>query len=523
MPFGWRMAVKLLLVLLLVVGCGAQSGDLDSGVIESCHGVTSAGSIESCHRVTSAGGIESHLQVASSHAIESRLQVASNHALESRLQVSSSHAMESRLQVSSSHAMESRLQVASSHAIESRLQVASSHAIESRLQVASSHVINNKKTEPRILCSSHISMKESSLTCQLMGDSDDEDDEDGGGDSIEKMTLCSSEWVKNTQKTKCLEASGDTVTSPDLSPLVELNVTVHLKAGSRVFMKVDLKKIVKPRRPEVWNVTFDHESKQAVIHVRTPYDKDYLKVDNQMFQLHIHTTGVNMIQNISSKDYLQISMTHLRKDCKYGVRVRAIPQQFFQGTWSDWSETFSFVTPGAEGNLDERQVTAFILVMCLVSVVVVSSIFVFWKNKIVTYMWPSIPHPKQTLVQICKPNKGLLLNLSPEVFSFLNVFPLEEKDELPVDDADSSESSSAQSSDCRSAASASTEELELSALLSRSSSDSDTSLPSTNPSPVNVLESRPQPELGSATDRAEGGGHQQEEAYVTMSSFYQLQ
>ncbi|XP_061589505.1 interleukin-7 receptor subunit alpha isoform X2 [Cololabis saira] len=384
---------------------------------------------------------------------------------------------------------------------------------------------SGEKTEPRILCSSHITMtgkKEGSLTCQLTGGSDHEDDEDGGCESIENMTLCFSVWEIRTQRIKCLEASGNTFTSRQLGPMDVLNLTVHLKGGCQVSMKVDLAKIVKPRRPEVWNVSFDQESEQAVIYVRTPYEEDYLKVDNQVFQLHIHTTGVNMIQNISSKDYLQISMTHLCKHCKYGVRVRAIPQGYFQGTWSDWSETFSFVTPG-EGNFDERQVTAFILVMCLVSVVVVFSILVFWKNKIITYMWPSIPHPKQTLVQICKPNKGVLLNLSPEVFSFLKVFPLEKTDELPVDDAEGSGYSSAQSSDCRSATSASTEELDLSALLSRSSSDSDGSLQSTNPSPVNVLQSQPQPELGCASDRAEAGGHQQEEAYVTMSSFYQIQ
>lgn len=124
----------------------------------------------------------------------------------------------------------------------------------------------------------------------------------------------------------------------------------------------------------MWNVTFEQESKQAVIYVRTPYNKDFLKVDNQIFQLHIYTTGVTMVtslfnwiqsliycglrmqscfywtqvQNISSNNFLQMSMTHLQKRAKYSVRVRAIPYVYLQGTWSDWSKTFRFFTPGGE-------------------------------------------------------------------------------------------------------------------------------------------------------------------------------
>ncbi|KAF0031819.1 hypothetical protein F2P81_016374 [Scophthalmus maximus] len=173
------------------------------------------------------------------------------------------------------------------------------------------------------------------------------------------------------------------------------------------------------------------------------------------------------------------------------------------------------------------------------------------------YMWPNIPHPKDTLVQICKPNKvslkdnssistefihvshielsslgtmkasgdvvllqGLLLNLNPEVFSALRVSPtLQPREETepplsPDDDALSDDPGSTQSSDCRSTA---TEELEFSALLSRSSSDGEDGLHSDAPSPVQ------DPRLGGGGTEAQVFGRgQQEEAYVTMSSFYQI-
>lgn len=46
---------------------------------------------------------------------------------------------------------------------------------------------------------------------------------------------------------------------------------------------------------------------------------------------------------------MKIDMEHLQKNTKYQVKVRAIPQEeYLQGTWSEWSETFSFVTPAGK-------------------------------------------------------------------------------------------------------------------------------------------------------------------------------
>ncbi|XP_070707236.1 interleukin-7 receptor subunit alpha [Pempheris klunzingeri] len=385
--------------------------------------------------------------------------------------------------------------------------------------------------EPRICCTSHITTDRrdhNSLTCELVGGTiDNEDDEDDEDDGIEKMRMCyTADWDSKT--VKCLEDFGDTISSRDLDPVVNYNVTIFLKRGGKISTTVDLTKIVKPRPPQVCNVTFNQKSNQALIHIRTPYHKEYLKVENQLFQLLVWTAGREMVQNISASETMNIDMQHLQKNTEYHVKVRAIPQMYLQGSWSEWSGQFSFSVPTE----DKVQKMTYKLIGCLVLLLAVPSTAVFfWKIKIFTYMWPSIPHPKHTLVHICKPNKGLLLNFKPEVFSALKVCPAEKPEEQrsaaagPQSDPVCSTQSSGGST---STTSVSTEELELSALLSRSSSDGEDGLQSTSPSPIHVLRlgegpHAPQAELGAGGREVEACGvNQPEEAYVTMSSFYQI-
>uniref|UniRef100_A0A3Q1F0E3 Interleukin 7 receptor n=1 Tax=Acanthochromis polyacanthus TaxID=80966 RepID=A0A3Q1F0E3_9TELE len=402
--------------------------------------------------------------------------------------------------------------------------------------------------EPRIRCSSHISTSRCSLTCELPGGGSDDEDAEEDEDGIESMSVCYTDWL-HQDPLWCLQEPGNTISSEHLKPLMELNLTVYLRRGLNQSITVRPMDIVKPRTPQVWNVTFDQDLNQAVIHFRTPDNKDYLRVDNQEFQLHIQTVDSTMIQKVSSKDFLLIDMDHLRKHTKYHVKVRAIPRTF-KGSWSKWSETFSFFTPA--GKKKEFSVSpekklpdqTYIRIMCLVSVLVVtSSAVICWKNKIFSYMWPSIPHPKQTLVQICKPNKGLLLNFKPEVFSTLKVYPLEkpacEEMEPSIGPAaadsvqpsspssshsssQSSSQSSTHSSGCRSSASVSTEELEL--LLSSSSGEDSlqSSSPSLVPQPMETPGSAPPDRISAGHEVEMFAVSQQEEAYVTMSSFYQI-
>lgn len=392
-------------------------------------------------------------------------------------------------------------------------------------------------TERTLSCLSDIMYAGSSLTCKLVGGGG-EDDEDDVADGISRMTACYSDM--DLKKVHCVEGIGDTISFKDLSPVFKFNVTAHSKSGGQHTKKINLMKIVKPRSPQVWNVTFDHQSNLVCFQIRVPYQNDYLKVENQRFQLLIWNTSKTI--NISSDHVIRtISMDHLKTKSQYQVKVRAIPQKtdWMQGSWSEWSRVFSFSTPPEAKfqKLTKEKQEMYTLVVCLVLLLVVTScVVLFWKKKIFSYMWPSIPHPKHTLVQICKPNKGLLLNVKPEVFSALTVYPMEKTEEqssvepqpsiTAAKGEHSHDLSSTQSSDCsRSTTSGSTEELELSALLSRSSYDGEDSLQSDGPS-IKELEDRPlTPPPGSSSrgDEVEMFGvGKQEEAYVTMSSFYQI-
>lgn len=131
---------------------------------------------------------------------------------------------------------------------------------------------------------------------------------------------------------------------------------------------------VKPRSPKVWNVTLDQKSKQAIIYIGMPYEKEYLKAENQLFQLLLWSpmdytvllcdfwchstltvfgmcwlshTALSQIQNItpSKEIIMKISMDRLQMGTTYKLKVRSIPQVPLQGTWSEWSESYSFVTP----------------------------------------------------------------------------------------------------------------------------------------------------------------------------------
>lgn len=45
---------------------------------------------------------------------------------------------------------------------------------------------------------------------------------------------------------------------------------------------------------------------------------------------------------------MRISMDRLQKGARHDVKVRAIPYDKLQGTWSEWSEWYSFETPPGE-------------------------------------------------------------------------------------------------------------------------------------------------------------------------------
>ncbi|XP_057709419.1 interleukin-7 receptor subunit alpha [Corythoichthys intestinalis] len=368
--------------------------------------------------------------------------------------------------------------------------------------------------ESQISCTSHIATAGCSLTCKLTG-SKSEDDKD---DRVESLKACFFVHLEN--KKRCLSVPGDSVTSPKLRPLLQLELNIRLRSERTVMKRVQLKEIVKPRSPEVWNMTVKPESNQAVFHIRTPYENDYLNVENQLFQLFIWNID-NMIQNVSSSDTMAIDLEHLHKNSIYHVKARAIPLRFYKGSWSEWSSAFTFSIPDVQTQSDKMEKLTRKLVVCLLSLVVLTSILgIFWKKKIFPYMWPSIPHPQPNLHN-CKPNKvALLLNLKPEEFSPLNIHPVAESVEqervqvihcATSDLTLATDPHSTQNSDC----SVSTEELELSLSHDSSCSNRDDSLQSSS----SMLVAAAVPSPGEPLLL---GVSKKEDEYVTMASFFQV-
>ncbi|XP_078145337.1 interleukin-7 receptor subunit alpha [Centroberyx gerrardi] len=403
-------------------------------------------------------------------------------------------------------------------------------------------------TEPRMTCTSHVSRSGgNSLTCSLAnGNRDNEDDEDDEGDDIESMTVCphDTKW----KKIKCVGRPGHTITSADLAPItIEYDLTIQLRRGGTMTRKLDLRKIVKPRSPEVWNATFHPELNKAVIYFRSTYQEDYLKLGTLLFQLDIWSAGNPPVpqQNISG-EVVTIEGEYLRKNADYHVKVRTIPNRYFEGTWSDWSPTVSFSTHiDSKEDPEERPVLLYYLTVGLITLSLVAwGIFFLWKKKIHTYMWPSIPHPKHALVQIYKPIKALPVSFNPEAFSDLKIYPVERIEEIEAEstaaddilnlkDPCSAQASSGETFDSsRSNTSLNTEESEVSTLLSSSGGEDCPRSRSPSPSPAGVPQPRDgpdgtdasQPEHNTGKNYPEMYGVAQQgkdEAYVTMSSFYQ--
>ncbi|KAK7895776.1 hypothetical protein WMY93_021101 [Mugilogobius chulae] len=121
-------------------------------------------------------------------------------------------------------------------------------------------------------------------------------------------------------------------------------------------------------------------------------------------QLWSEETNQTWTENLTS-DSMNMAMNRLHSGTQYHVKARAIPFDPFEGTWSEWSRPMSFQTPpGSPDNpvktLVPRPENPYILLWSIVPVVVAGCVVLIWKNKILTYMWPSIPHPKTTLEQI---------------------------------------------------------------------------------------------------------------------------
>ncbi|XP_059905694.1 interleukin-7 receptor subunit alpha isoform X1 [Gadus macrocephalus] len=293
-----------------------------------------------------------------------------------------------------------------------------------------------QKEDIKLFCTSHIGVRENSiLTCNLVDRKryieDDEDEED----SIKSITVCKS------FPPSCCKKMGNNMTITWI-PLT-YNYTFKLRSGVVFSRVIDLRQIIKPKSPSVTSAVFQPESNQAMIYIKTPYDKDFLKTSNQLFQYYIwRAAGSELTRNVTGEESLVIAVEHLTEGTTYQVKVRAIPFDLYGGSWSDWSNTVEFYINSTTKEIGEgsaeflRQMITVGIVSGILVIAIFCAICVTRKNihhKIRAYTsYTHVPRIPSTLSPIYKQVKlGFAMTLEPEQFSHMNVQPMKKTEERP--------------------------------------------------------------------------------------------
>ncbi|KAG7476660.1 hypothetical protein MATL_G00085240 [Megalops atlanticus] len=280
--------------------------------------------------------------------------------------------------------------------------------------------------EYNVSCFSHLNFKEQgTLTCQLENEIIDE---------VTNITLC-----VHRGRSPCHggEWNGNIITFNSLTALSEYELVIHFASMEPYLNKFSLKDIIKPKAPWIVNATFSEYSKTAAIHIGTPYQGDYLG-GKLKFQVKIEGPDKHLERAIPYQ-YLTIEGAYLEMNTTYFVKVRAIPNgEYFKGTWSEWSAYKNFKTPALKAARVEKSqerdppVLIFVLLAVLfILLLIIVTALLRWHKAIKSSIWPSIPNPKNTLLQMYKPNRGLPVSFNPEAFSDRNIHMVDHVEAKP--------------------------------------------------------------------------------------------
>ncbi|KAM9213704.1 Interleukin-7 receptor subunit alpha [Leptosomus discolor] len=184
--------------------------------------------------------------------------------------------------------------------------------------------------------------------------------------------------------------------------------------------------IVKPEVPFDINVTYQKEANEYLIHYSTPHSwKKYLK-DKLIHQI-AYRQGEGTWKTIETP-YLQIKLLgkNLENDASYEVKVRSQPNgDYFKGMWSEWSTSRSFRTAREQHSTDSYSSVVVVILSILgfmLSIVMIVLIVTFWENRIKPAVWPNLPDHKKTLEQLCKkPRNNFDISFNPESFGYVHI------------------------------------------------------------------------------------------------------
>ncbi|XP_040613665.1 interleukin-7 receptor subunit alpha [Mesocricetus auratus] len=197
---------------------------------------------------------------------------------------------------------------------------------------------------------------------------------------------------------------------------------MYVKLGKKnLFCKrVHISKIVKPEVPFDLKVVYRKEANDFLVTFNTTHSqKKYMK------QL-MHDMAYRPKKGENNWTHVTLSNTrttilerNLQPKSVYEIKVRSFPgTRYFQGFWSEWSPSSTFKTPdpGSPGGWDPVLPSISILSFFSVALLFILTC-VLWKKRIKPIVWPSLPDHKKTLEQLCKkPQKNLNVSFNPASF-----------------------------------------------------------------------------------------------------------
>ncbi|KFP64212.1 Interleukin-7 receptor subunit alpha, partial [Cariama cristata] len=194
----------------------------------------------------------------------------------------------------------------------------------------------------------------------------------------------------------------------------------------RVCRSLVVTDIVKPEVPFDINITYQKEANEYLVHYSTPHSrKKYLR-DKLIHQV-AYQREEDTWKTIESP-YLQVKLLgkNLESDASYEVKVRSQPNgDYFKGIWSEWSTSTSFRT-AKEQHSTESSSSVVVVILCILGfmlfIVIIVLIITFWENRIKPAVWPNLPDHKKTLEQLCKkPKNNFDISFNPESFGYVHI------------------------------------------------------------------------------------------------------
>ncbi|XP_023567797.1 interleukin-7 receptor subunit alpha isoform X2 [Octodon degus] len=197
------------------------------------------------------------------------------------------------------------------------------------------------------------------------------------------------------------------------------NICVKLREEYLACKRVEIVHIVKPEAPFDLKVTYRPRANDFEVTFNTSHlQKKYVKQLMHDVAYCQEKDGNNWMHMNITNTRLTLPQRKLQSDAMYEIKVRSLPHSdYYKGFWSEWSPSYHFKTP--ETNSEEMNpvlltisVTSFISVGLLVILACA-----LWKKRIKAIVWPSLPDHKKTLEQLCKkPEKNFNASFNPESF-----------------------------------------------------------------------------------------------------------